>query len=146
MAQEHQSYKNHVRFDPPFHFVAMPLIMVATVYALSNAILLEGRHTAWVVVVLCLGTIVAAALVRLNSLKVQDRVIKLEVALRYERLSGGKSFESLAMTLTVPQIVALRFAGDEELVTLAEKAAAEGLNPVTIKESITHWRGDYYRV
>jgi hypothetical protein len=48
--------------------------------------------------------------------------------------------------LSVKQIVALRFASDEEFVELARKAADQGLSMDDIKKSVKHWRGDYYRV
>lgn len=146
MSPKPQSFANHTRFDPPFHFVAMPLLMVATISALVNAIAYGGRYNHWVLVVLALGALVVGGLVRLRGLKVQDRVIRLEVALRYERLSGGRSFEALLSRLTMSQIVALRFASDGELVELADKAAQEGTPSREIKRAIREWRPDYARI
>jgi hypothetical protein len=83
-----------------------------------------------------------AGLVRVYSLKVQDRVIRAEENFRHFTLTG----KALDSRLRISQIIALRFASDEELPGLAKKAAEDQLSAKQIKASIQQWRGDYYRV
>ena len=77
--------------------------------------------------------------------RVQDRVIRLEENLRYQRLLPP---ELLAATqsLTLGQIIALRFASDAELPALVQRTLSENLEPKAIKQSITNWRADNLRV
>jgi hypothetical protein len=96
-------------------------------------------------VLVVLWAIVAMFKIRLYALKVQDRVIRLEERLRMEKLVP-EPFLSRTADLTMPQIVALRFASDAELPGLVEKTLAGNLAPKQIKESIQIWRPDYWRV
>ena len=75
-------------------------------------------------------------------LKAQDRAIRSEENFRYYLLTG----KALPNELSVGQIVALRFAPDEEFVGLVEKALSEKLDPKSIKMFIKNWKSDYYRV
>ena len=82
------------------------------------------------------------AFVRIFALKAQDRAIRAEENLRHFVLTG----KLLPASLRIGQIVALRFASDDEFATLAVKAAAENLTGKQIKQSITNWKADTYRV
>jgi hypothetical protein len=75
------------------------------------------------------------------ALKAQDRAIRAEENLRYFILTGNR----LNKILTIDQVIALRFASDEEFVELAEKAASQNMKPHEIKRSIKNWRPDYHR-
>jgi hypothetical protein len=44
------------------------------------------------------------------------------------------------------QIVALRFASDDEFQNLVEKAISENMDAKSIKKAIKNWKSDYYRV
>jgi hypothetical protein len=81
-------------------------------------------------------------MVRTYALKAQDRAIRAEENLRHFILTG-KPFDS---RLNIRQIIALRFASDEELPALAKKAAEEKLRSKEIKQQINHWREDNYRI
>jgi hypothetical protein len=81
-------------------------------------------------------------LTRLNGLKNQDRAIRAEEKLRYFILTG----KQLPSTVSLSQIIALRFASDEELPSLVEEAIKENLNSRQIKERIKNWKADYRRV
>lgn len=83
-----------------------------------------------------------AYLLRSFALKAQDRAIRAEENLRHFVLTN----KLLSSSLSVSQIVALRFASDDEFVALANRAAAEKLSNKEIKEAIKNWRADYYRV
>lgn len=144
MAQEEQSFKNHARLDPPFHgfliFGAL-VLLGATIYALVR------QPDLWGVVRLfgALWAIVLLFKVRLYSLKVQDRVIRLEERLRLAQLLP-ESARGRIGELSEGQLVALRFASDAELPGLAQKALDGKWDQKQIKQSIQTWRPDYFRV
>ncbi|MFO0414667.1 MAG: DUF6526 family protein, partial [Bacteroidota bacterium] len=82
------------------------------------------------------------ALVRLYSLKVQNRLIRTEENFRHYTLTG----KTLSHDLRMGQIIALRFASDEEFPSLAARAVNEKMKPAEIKKSIKNWRADFYRI
>jgi hypothetical protein len=82
---------------------------------------------------------------RMYSLRVQDRIIRLEERLRLATLLS-EPLRSRIPELTVGQLVALRFASDAEVPALCERALAEKLSKGDIKKSIETWRPDYWRV
>lgn len=86
--------------------------------------------------------IVIFLVVRSYPLKAQDRAIRAEENLRHYVLTQ----KLLDPRLNVKQIVALRFASDEEFPSLCKKAAADQLSPDAIKKSIQKWRVDDYRI
>ena len=75
----------------------------------------------------------------------QNRIIRLELRFRYYQITG-KRIEPLEAQLRFRQLVALRFASDEELPSLVERAVKEKLTPLQIKKSIMNWSPDYMRV
>ena len=75
----------------------------------------------------------------------QNRIVRLEMRLRYFQLTG-KRFEPLEQQLSFGQIAALRFASDEELLPLTDRTLKENLSAKQIKQSVTNWQGDYMRV
>ncbi len=140
-----QNFKNHTKFVPPFHFFAMPIFVLNfgwSIYRLKTlGISFEGIF----------GVLFAAALLvlffeaRLFALTVQDRVIRLEERLRYERLVP-EELRKRANELTVDQFVSLRFASDEELPALVRKVLDEKLTErKVIKQLVKNWRPDYLR-
>jgi hypothetical protein len=80
--------------------------------------------------------------IRTFSLGAQDRAIRAEENLRYFTLTG----KLLDSKLTLRQIIALRFAPDEEFVGLVNRAIKENLKPTSIKQSIQNWKPDYNRI
>lgn len=79
------------------------------------------------------------------ALTLQDRIIKLEIRYRYFSLTGER-LELLEEKLSDSQLFALRFAPDEELPNLVNKAISENLSGTQIKKSIQNWRADNQRV
>ena len=79
---------------------------------------------------------------RMFALKAQDRAARAEENLRYYMLAGS----ALPNELSISQILALRFAGDEEFLPLVDQAVNNKLSPTEIKKSINNWRGDYHRI
>jgi hypothetical protein len=142
-----QSLKNHTRFDPPFHFFLAPVVLVnlglSIYYTLHQWPLHSRSHLWWCV--MALAFLVALALLRAYPLKVQDRVIRLEERLRMARLLSPAELDQ-SHSLTLKQVVALRFASDAELPALVRRTVTEGLAPRAIKAAITSWRPDHDRV
>ena len=143
-----QNFKNHAKFVPLFHVVLLFIILVALILSVINLLRVTRGHASvyWhVPVILVLGSIVMSLLyyfVRTFSLSVQDRVIRAEENLRHFTLTG----KLLNPKLEMSQIIALRFASDEELVPLVEKAINEKLSNNQIKELIKNWKADHDRV
>ncbi len=143
---ENQNYQNHTRMHPLFHYVlslfVLGTLVTALVYfvrSLSNG---ENVLLAFVVLLAAGSLVILFALVRSYPLKAQDRAIRAEENLRHFVLTG----KLMNSRLTTGQIVALRFASDQELPALSQRAAEEGLSSKEIKQAISEWRGDYYRV
>lgn len=82
---------------------------------------------------------------RIYATKNQDRIIRMEMRQRYFELTGS-SFRPIEKLLSKQQIIALRFAADEELIELIDRAIKEELSARTIKQSVKQWQPDYWRV
>lgn len=89
---------------------------------------------------LCL--LFAITRIRIYATKNQDRVVRVEEQFRYFRLTG----EALSPELEIAQIIALRYAGDDEFSALCQRAVKEKLNPADIRSAIKNWREDKMRV
>jgi hypothetical protein len=146
-----QTFANHTRFDPWFHFFLLPVFGLLLILSIIHFIAhiteggLRDQFHAVLLIVLALAFLVAVFKIRLYSLKVQDRVIRLEERLRLASLLP-EPLRSRIPELTEGQLVALRFASDAELPKLAERALSEKLPPADIKKAIQTWRPDYWRV
>jgi hypothetical protein len=139
-----QTFANHVRWDPLFHFVALPVFALLPIVAAVHFVWRPGLHSGLLFVAAVAATIAVTKL-RLYTIKVQDRVIRLEERLRLASLLP-EPLRSRIPELTMGQLVALRFASDAELPKLAERALSEKLSPADIKKAIQTWRPDYWRV
>jgi len=139
-----QNYSNHARFDPLWHFTAMPLTLAGLVASIVNLVRCSEVNCFMSVLLVLIFFILATvvALVRSYGLKVQDRAIRAEERLRHFVLTG----QPLDKRLRMGQIVALRFATDEEMPALAKRAAEESLTPKQIKEAIKVWKAGLRRV
>lgn len=84
-------------------------------------------------------------LARSYALTLQNRIILNEMRNRYFHLTG-KRFDEKERELRLGQIIGLRFASDEELLSLMDRAIAEKLSSKEIKQQIKNWKGDYIRV
>lgn len=142
---EKQSYKNHVRWHAPQHFVLTPILLINLIYAIVRLVQDPNLDRAEFLL-LSIGLVVLGVLARTNALRVQDRLIRLEERLRYERVLPA---DLIAQTenLSVGQTNALRFASDTELPALLQRTLnGEFQKPDEIKRAINDWRGDYLRV
>ena len=142
MAQ--QNYSNHIRLVPGFHYVAFTLALAILIGSFVNLFhsTPETHYSAALIVTITILIILIAWYTRVFALKAQDRAIRAEENFRHFMLTG-KPFDS---RLRMGQIIALRFAGDDEFVALAQKAANENLSAKAIKQAITNWKEDTYRV
>ena len=143
-----QVYANHRRFDPWYHFFALPVVAIAFLLALWTFIRsLSGGVSVWTLwyVVVSAATVVLALKVRTYALKAQDRIIRLEERLRLATLLD-EPLKARIGELDVRQLVGLRFASDEEFVALARRAVDEKLSGEEIKKRIQDWRPDTFRV
>ena len=140
-----QNYANHVRLHPPFHFFLVPGSALALILSIVNIFRHYDALESWIVLLLCIMAPVAVLLIRVNPLRVQDRVIRLEERLR---LAGilDEPLRSRIPELTESQLIALRFASDSELPGLVQKVLAAGIPPAEIKKAIVSWRADAFRV
>ncbi len=142
-----QSYKNHVRYYAPHHFVFLPLSAAFTVAAAVKAG--KTRRNKWIWTALAgagfLTTYLAVMTRQHHSLEVQDRVVRLEMRLRYYQLTG-KRLETVEEALGFGRIAALRFASDAQLPTLLDRALEENLSADEIKKAVTDWQADDMRV
>lgn len=139
-----QSFANHTRFDPPFHFFVLPVFAITVIIAIVHLVMHPSLHAAWLVV-FSIAAATAVFKIRIYALKVQDRVIRLEERLRMAILLD-KPLRARIVELTESQLVGLRFASDAELPALAARALSENLSRADIKKAITQWRPDYWRV
>lgn len=139
-----QTYANHAKLVPLFHYVVIPLLLVNLVLALIgllDGIALETLNRIGVAVAM----VFAALFARVFALKAQDRVIRLEERLRMERLLPD-DLKPRIDEVSTAQCVALRFACDDELPALVRRALDEKADQKTIKQAIKNWRPDYQRV
>lgn len=139
-----QSLKNHARFDPLYHFFITPLYFANLVYASFHLHRQPSLSSGWYLV-LSIAAIVPILRLRTYPLKVQDRVIRLEERLRLQALSP-QAWHAQIYRLNEGQLIALRFAGDDEVVELAKQALEHNLDRKQIKERIRSWRADDWRI
>jgi Na+/melibiose symporter-like transporter len=139
-----QNFSNHTRLIPAWHVVT-GIAIVATIGGSIVNLLHADAHTHYAAALLFLISLILASIfwyTRVFALKAQDRAIRAEENLRHFILTG----KPLDSRLRVSQIVALRFAPDDEFVALAVRAAEEKLSNKEIKKAIKNWKADYYRV
>ncbi len=144
---ESQNYHHHARLDPPFHYILLPILLTNLIFSIYATVHHWPQHRElflwWIVMAIAL--IILAGRSRGSALKAQDRLICLEERLRLGTLLAPAEL-ALSQSLTEPQLIALRFASDPELPALARRTLAENLTPKQIKQSITNWRPDHFRV
>lgn len=145
MARQPQNFKNHAKFVPPFHFVAVPLLLVALIYFAWRAVQAPSVDTV-IPALFALAVLMVAFLSRLFALGVQDRIIRLEERLRLEAVLPEEDWARIP-ELTTDQLIGLRFAPDQELPALVQRVWAGELTGRTeIKQAVRDWRADHERV
>ena len=140
-----QDYKNHVQRVPGFLALALVLLItfigagVNLYYSLGDH---QRLYSASLILVVVGCVFATAGYGRSFALKAQDRAIRAEENLRHYAITGTL----LDKRLGPGQIVALRFASDEEFAELARRAAEQSMAPDEIKRGVRNWRPDVYRV
>lgn len=141
-----QSAKNHTVITPLQHLFWLPLglVMLLAVIAYMIAAIVQGNFSFLHVLLfgLLFLAIIPGILARKYALTLQDRLIRTEETLRYYMLTQ----EKIDSKITMDQHIGLRFASDEELVSLVEKTLEEDLSKDEIKQAINSWRADHHRI
>jgi hypothetical protein len=140
-----QNFKNHGRYVPLYHFIMPLLILSLIVGSVINLFdCLHKKDALYSASLICLiGPLVLFLwwFCRSFAVKAQDRAIRAEENLRYFAIAG----KLLDSKLTMAQIVALRFAPNNEFVALAHRAVEENMKPAEIKKAIVNWKEDHNR-
>jgi len=146
-----QSFANHTRLDPLFHFFLLPVFGLGVIFSLfhffahfAHSDFRDNFH-AFLLILLALALLVAVFKIRLYPLKVQDRLIRLEERLRLTQLLS-EPLHSRIPELSEDQLCGLRFASDAEIPKLVERTLNEKLTRKQIKQAIQNWRPDDWRV
>lgn len=141
-----QDFKNHSRIAPPAYYTGILLGLSVFIVSLVCCKCLNTNNSSMILPLLLAMTGISLILsgwyARMFALRAQDRAIRAEENLRHFVLTGKLHDSKLSLS----QIIALRFATDDEFVGLAKKAADENLSSKQIKEQIKNWKGDYWRV
>ena len=140
-----QTYANHMRLHPPFHYVLAPGALALLVLTGINVVRHYSQLDAWILLLIAILFFAALFLVRLYPLKAQDRIIRLEERLRLQTVLSAELAQRIP-ELSEAQLVAIRFASDSELPKLVEKALAAKMPAREIKKNIVTWRADTFRV
>jgi len=140
---QEQNFQNHSKYVLGYHVITSVLLLGALITAIIYTIK-NGSEQAVLAITLLLT--IAALLgvfwyTRVFALRAQDRAIRAEENLRYFVLTG----KLLPSNLRMGQIIALRFAPNEELIALVERATTEALSAKEIKQAIQNWKPDYHR-
>jgi uncharacterized membrane-anchored protein len=140
-----QNYANHARYVTGFHFILSSILVIGAILSIINLCLRWSANaelmTLFLIMLLFIAGFFNFWFMRLFAIKAQDKAIRAEEHLRYFILTG-KPIDS---RVTMRQIVALRFAPNDELLPLAERAVNEKLSAKEIKQAIKQWRADHHR-
>jgi hypothetical protein len=140
-----QNYQNHRRYYAWHHFVVQPILLLNVFVEAARLYKYQTAYHAWLVLV-ALALLTLSFTARSMALRAQNRVIRLEERLRLASILAPND-RALADKLTTGQLIALRFASDDEIPDLVRRCVAGDFNSSNeIKKSIKNWRGDYLRV
>ena len=140
-----QSYANHKRYLPLYHFIVVPLFVVHFFVTVTYAFRYPGVKMNWWQVIVAVALLLFVWAARVMVLTVQNRLIRLEETLRLQRVLP-EELRTRAGQLRTSQLIALRFCSDEELPEMC-RAVLEGelREPDEIKRRVKTWRSDWLR-
>lgn len=145
MAERVQTYKSHTRLLPAFHFFVIPVLLLNVLIALRHLWRLPNLGMGWQLVV-ALALLTLGFLSRTQALTVQDRLIRLEMRLRLRQVLPPE-LQPQVHALTHRQLIALRFASDDELPVLVREIGDGRLQTAKdIKMRVKNWQADWLRV
>ena len=140
-----QSFDNHAKMVPLYHYVAFGLVVTPMFYFAALTIT-DFSKERLMMMALALGVLLMGFFARVFPLGVQDRVIRLEERMRMERLLP-EDVRGRIGEITTAQLVGLRFASDEELPALTQRVLDGDLEDrKSIKQAIENWRADEQRI
>lgn len=139
MDEPRQTYANHVH--RPRAWLITWLVGLLVALALAVAVYQEPGYVSASLFVLACVVLSTLTLVRMFALRLQNRIIRMEMQVRLMRIGREADLQRLAL----PQLIALRFASDAELPSLIDRAVAERLTPDDIKRAVRDWQGDHLR-
>jgi uncharacterized membrane protein YciS (DUF1049 family) len=141
---EKQNFKNHSKIVPAYHYFVLPVLFLNVIWAVARTVMAFSTGTVMgllVAVALAMGAI----LWRMFALRVQDRVIRLEMRLRMREILPAE-LQARIPEFTMGQLVALRFASDAELPGLAKRVLEEKIGESkSIKMLVKDWQADLSR-
>ncbi len=144
MAEREQSFSNHTHWTPAYHFVTVPLYLFYLGWAVRR-VMANPNNDSWFALLGAVALMFVGAVSRMQALKVQDRVIRLEERLRLAQLLPA-DLQQHAGRLRASHLIALRFASDEEVPGLVREIVANpAISRKEIKQRIKHWRADWFR-
>ena len=138
-----QNFQNHSRYVPGYHFLTLSAVLALLIGSIINLVH-SSKENLYLASLICLIAVILGLVswyMRSFALKAQDRAIRAEESLRYYVLTG----KPLPGALRMSQIIAIRFASDEEMPALVQKALDEKLSNKAIKQAIQNWRADHHR-
>lgn len=146
MSKTPQTFANHAQFTPLYHFFTSPLALIFLVWSITRFFGMPGYDTGYMLVgALAMFGVVSVS--RLSPLRAQDRIIRLEEQLRYQRVLPAALAEQAMNAFSPRHYIALRFASDAELAGLVETVIANpAMKGKEIKQQIGNWRADYFRL
>jgi len=138
-----QNFKNHAKMVPGYHYITLTAILIFLIGSINYLVqsTADNKYLGAMLSLLSVILVLLAWYARGFALKAQDRAIRAEENFRYY-LATGKVFPK---ELRIGQVIALRFASEEEFVALTAKAVAEKLSNKEIKSLIKNWKADDYR-
>jgi len=139
-----QQFSNHKRYVTGYHYILLPALLAFLIGSIVNLVKSDcsNFYSASLICFLSFILVFITFYTRSFALVAQNRVIRAEENMRHYILTG----KPLPSELRLSQIIALRFASDEEYLGLIDRAVKENLSAADIKKSIQNWRGDYHRV
>lgn len=139
-----QQFSNHKKYVTGYHYVLLPALLALLIGSIVNLVKSDcsNFYSASLICFMSVILIFITFFARSFALVAQNRVIRAEENMRHFIMTG----KPLPAGLRLSQIIALRFASDEEYLALIEKAIRESLSAGDIKKSIQNWRADYHRV
>jgi len=140
-----QSFRSHAKWLPPFHFFVLPVLLVNLGFSIYWCVKGSFAISGVLAVVVAAALFVGMVMTRVMAMRVQDRVIRIEERIRFERLLPADLHARIG-EFTIDQLVALRFASNAELPDLARRVLEEKVNDrKVIKQMIKTWRPDLAR-